>query len=88
MSPHTKRYLLSRSAEARFSRLPAYVSLSKTVTAARCSVNHCNTKLEPIKPAPPVTNSVGFNGILSASLSKTLGIVNNYTRFRRIASDE
>jgi len=41
---------------ARFCRLPAYVSLSRFSTGVVADWIHRWTKLEPIKPAPPVTS--------------------------------
>ena len=55
----------------RFSRLPAYVSASRTTmgSSGRCSRTR-RTKLEPMKPAPPVTSiclSIGEMGLLGVA---------------------
>src|ERR1700734_50369 len=43
------------SRDCRLLRLPAYVRLSRLITGEPTSLIHDKTKLEPIKPAPPVT---------------------------------
>src|ERR1700722_12185365 len=45
----------SWSRDCRLLRLPAYVRLSRLITGEPTSLIHAKTKLEPIKPAPPVT---------------------------------
>src|SRR5579875_301829 len=54
--PCTKRTAPATS--RRFSRRPAQVSLSSTVTLSPCSRTRPRTKAEPMKPAPPQTSSL------------------------------
>ena len=46
------------AAQQIFSRLPAYVSLSRLTTGSSLAASQSSTKLLPIKPAPPVTRIV------------------------------
>src|SRR5437870_5045265 len=57
ISPLTKRWR-SFTIPDRFSRLPAYVSLSRLTTRQSPLAQRSRTKLLPIKPQPPVTNTV------------------------------
>src|SRR5512143_1343686 len=56
MSPCTKRWRASPCRLARFSRLPAYVSLSRLTTGSSFTRSQSRMKFAPMKPAPPVTN--------------------------------
>ena len=63
ISARTNRTRSSRSGSSRLSRLPAYVSLSTTTmrSGAEACVRAHRTRLEPMKPAPPVMSSVPIN---------------------------
>src|SRR4029453_8164089 len=58
MSPLTNSCLGWSINPSRFSSRPAYVSLSSVVTRqSECADTAWRTKLEPMKPAPPVTRT-------------------------------
>ena len=56
IAPATNR--ISSITPSRFSRRPAYVSLSSTVTSSPWSARRSRTNVEPMKPAPPQTSSL------------------------------
>ena len=58
MSARTRRYRASPSSAARFSVLPAYVSLSRFTTGSPPCASQSRMKFEPMKPAPPVTRII------------------------------
>src|SRR5580698_6463113 len=60
MSPWTKTWRESSSSDCKLLRLPAYVRLSRLMTGVPTSLSQVKTKLEPIKPAPPVTRIESF----------------------------
>src|SRR5258708_6427448 len=58
-SPLTKRWRGWSFTLSRFSSRPAYVSLSSVVTRqSSCAARAYRTKLDPMKPAPPVTRTL------------------------------
>src|SRR5436190_8984086 len=59
MSPRTKRCRASPAIGPRLRTFPAYVSLSRFSTGSRRWASQSRTKLEPMKPAPPVTRIIG-----------------------------
>src|SRR6266571_2220413 len=58
MSPLTKTWRESARSASRLRGLPAYVSLSRLTIGSPVAAMHNSTKFEPMKPAPPVTNSM------------------------------
>src|SRR5712692_7118237 len=71
MSPLTKTWRESARSASRLRGLPAYVSLSRLTIGSPVAAMDDSTKFEPMKPAPPVTNSMrGLSLIHSGRLAE------------------